>query len=119
MARPDKIKDIMGKYLKAYYENKGHRRKAEEASGIHRDVVNIWLMKNKEFRKEIDIINENIADDVVARLHMMIDKGNYYAIKLFLESKAGFKDSRPDDTEWKLEIVERIIEKDHEQKRNS
>ena len=80
------ITEIQELFLQELRENLGVVSKALTKVNITREEYNNWL-RNQEFKKKVDEVNELSIDYVENKLLTQIQKGDLQAIQFYLKTK--------------------------------
>lgn len=80
------ITEIQELFIQELRENLGVVSKALTKVNITREEYNNWL-RNQEFKKKVDEVNELSIDYVENKLLTQIQKGDLQAIQFYLKTK--------------------------------
>jgi hypothetical protein len=80
------ITELQQLFLQELRESLGVVSKALSKTNVTRDEYNSWLV-NKEFKQEVDNVNELSIDYVENKLLGQIQKGDLAAIQFYLKTK--------------------------------
>jgi len=96
------------KLLKALLETRGLVLTACNKAGLSRSVHYQWMNKDKEYKAQVDAINDLMVEGVESKLKDLIDGDNTAAIIFYLKTKgrdAGYGPQLKIDGDIKTEIT--------------
>ena len=82
-----KVDNNKKKLLKALLDTRGLVLTACNKAGLSRSVHYQWMNKDKEYKANVDAINDMMVEGVESRLKDLIDEGNTAAIIFYLKTK--------------------------------
>ena len=87
MAVSNKTNENKKSFLALLEKNMGNVTEAAKKAKISRWTHYNWYKEDKEYKKNVDEIQESLIDRVESQLYSLIDKGNVTAVIFFLKTK--------------------------------